>query len=204
MRSAILLAAVVLLSATQGYAQYLNDYNPYDYPIPDNAGSVCSDLLLSGAPAGAEITRVRVYYEIDHTCPGDLDVWLTYYDGGWHDYVLYNSGDLGCSPDDIVETRDNIHEWDGASPNQEWLLCARDEASGDVGQITFFELWVYYEVNQAPGTPYNEDPADGESGVSITTNLDWSCSDPDGDTVYYTVYIEKNDSPDNIIKNDQT
>ena len=60
--------------------------------------------------------------------------------------------------------------------------------------------------NHAPSIPSSEDPGDNTQGVSITTELDWSCSDPDsGDTVYYTVYFEKNDSsPDTIIKNDAT
>ena len=188
------------------FAETLNDYNPWDVAIPDNGAHVCSDLSLTGAPPGASISKVKVYYEIRHTCPGDLDVWLTtFYGGQWHDYYLYHAGDLGCSPDDIVETRDYLHEWDGASPNQVWYLCAKDRASADVGYIDFFELWVQYEVNSAPGEPYDEDPYDSEQGIPIAVDLDWRCSDPDGDTVYYTVYLERNDSsPDIIVKDDET
>ena len=184
------------------FAGTLNDYNAYNVSIPDNGGSVNSDLLLSGAPSNATITKVKVYYEIRHTYPWDLDIWLTtYYGGSWHDYFLYHQGDLG-SVDDIVETRDNIHAWDGASPNQTWYLVVRDRASGDIGYIDFFELWVEYESNSSPYTPTNADPYNGKTDVSINANLDWTCSDPDGDTVYYTVYFEKNDSsPDPTIKN---
>ena len=189
----------------ESYAETLNDYNPYNVNIPDNGSSVNSDLSLSGAPSGAVITKVKIYYEIRHTYPRDLDVWLTsYYDGGWHDYYLYHQGDLGSS-DDIVETRDNLHHWDGASPNQTWYLCVQDRVSGDIGYIDFFELWVTYEENAAPYTPSSPDPLNGASNVSRTTDLDWSCSDPNGDTVYYTVYFEKNDSsPNTIIKDDST
>jgi len=201
----LLVALGCALASKAAQAGVLNDYNPYNVDIPDNGPSVNSDLDLSGAPGDAEITRVKVYYEIRHTCPWDLDISLTaYYDGSWHDYFLYHQGDLSCS-DDVLETRDNIHVWDGASPNQTWYLVARDRASGDVGYIDFFELWVYYESNEPPNTPTNEDPDDGETNVSRTTDLDWTCSDPNGDTLYYTVYFEKNDSsPDNIIKNDAT
>ncbi len=204
----ILLSLILLGLLTlhnESYAETLNDYNPYNVNIPDNGSSVNSDLSLSGAPSGAVITKVKIYYEIRHTYPRDLDVWLTaYYDGGWHDYYLYHQGDLGSS-DDIVETRDNLHHWDGASPNQTWYLCVQDRVSGDVGYIDFFELWVDYSYNDAPNAPINENPYDGQSNVSSTTDLNWSCSDPDGDTVYYTVCLEKNDSsPDNIIKNDST
>lgn len=203
-----IILSVVLLSLFQStaYAQYLNDCNSYNVAIPDDGEQVCSDLLLSGASAGAEITQVRVYYEIAHSCPGDLHVWLTtYYDGSWHDYTLYEAGELGCAPDNIVDDRSNLHTWDGASPNQEWFLCCRDNESADVGYIDHFELWIYYDQNQPPGAPYDEDPQDGETGVSIFSNLDWRCSDPDDDSVYYTVYFEKNDStPNDVIKEDAT
>lgn len=187
------------------FAGVLNDYNPYNVLIPDNGASVNTDLLLSGAPSGAKITNVKVYYEIRHTYPGDLDVWLTtYYDGAWHDYWLYHNGDLGSS-DNIIETRDNIAAWNGASPNQTWYLSVRDRASGDTGYIDFFELWVTYEVNQSPSTPSSPVPSNSATNISRTVDLDWACSDPNGDTVYYTVYLEKNDSsPDSIVKNNAT
>ena len=201
--SVLPLLLALLLACGISKAGTLNDYNPYNVSIPDNGGSVNSDLLLSGAPGNATITKVKVYYEIRHTYPGDLDIWLTtYYDGAWHDYFLYHQGDLG-STDNVIETRDNIHTWDGASPNQTWYLTVRDKAGGDVGYIDFFELWVTYNV--PPDTPSNPGPSDGETGVSINADLDWSCTDPDGDTLYYTVYFEKNDStPDPTIKNDST
>ena len=139
----------------------LNDYNSYNVTIPEVGISVNSDLSLSGASSGASITNVKVYYEIRHTYPGDLDVWLTaYYDGSWHDHWLYHYGTLGSS-DDIVETRDNIHTFDGVSPNQTWYLSVRDRVSGDVGYIDFFEMWVTYELNEPPYTPYKEDTDNG-------------------------------------------
>jgi len=64
---------------------------------------------------------------------------------------------------------------------------------------------VAYRINNCPNPPSNPSPTDGVTNVSLDADLDWSCSDPDGDVLYYTVYFEKNDpSPDNIIKNDQT
>jgi hypothetical protein len=61
------------------------------------------------------------------------------------------------------------------------------------------------QSNHSPSAPSNPDPYHGKTNVSISTDLNCSCSDPDGDTVYYTIYLEKNDSsPDNVIKNDAT
>lgn len=201
-----LLIVAVALTASAAFAGTgtLNDYNPNNYNIPDAGSSVSSDLALSGAPSGATITKVKIYYEIRHPYSGDLKVWLTtYYGGAWHDFILKNRE--GGSADNIIETRDNLTTWNGASPNQTWYLVAQDMATGDIGYIDFFELWVTYSVNDPPNTPSSEDPSDGATGVSINADLDWSCSDPNSDTIYYTVYFEKNDSsPDVAIKTDQT
>ncbi|MBI3195811.1 MAG: PD40 domain-containing protein [Ignavibacteriae bacterium] len=195
---------VVAMPKTLTETGTLNDYNPHNYNIPDNGSSVNSDLLLTGAPANATITKIKIYYEIRHTFIGDLKVWLTaYYNGGWHDFILKNRE--GGSADDIVETRDNLTTWNGASPNQTWYLVVQDFATGDVGYIDFFELWVTYTYNVAPNTPSNEVPSDGANSVSVNSDLDWTASDPDGDVLYFTVYFEKNDAtPDIVIKNDAT
>ncbi len=170
----------------------LNDYNPYNVSIPNNGASVNSDLSLSGAPSSATISKVKVYYEIKHPRPSDLDVWLTCYDGGWQgDYFLHTQGS-STSVDRIAV--DNIHKWDGKNPNVTWYLVARDRVSGSTGYIDFFELWVTYSVNDPPNTPGSEDPDHGDTDVSRTTNLDWSCSDPNGDTLYYTCWLSKGNS----------
>jgi subtilisin-like proprotein convertase family protein len=124
----------------------ISGYNASNINIPDNTGgSANRTVVLSGAPGDATITKVKVYYEIRHTRPGDLDIWLTAeYDGGWHDYFLYSQGELGTA-DDVIETRDNLHAWDGASPNQTWYLATRDKVSGSTGYIDYFEIWIDYD-----------------------------------------------------------
>ena len=201
--AAIICAIALFIIPSVSIAAVLNDYNPWDVQIPDNGDSVNSDLSLSAAPTDAKITKVEVYYEIKHPRPSDLDVWLTCYDGGWQgDYFLHTQG--SSSSVDRINV-DNIHTWDGKSPNVTWYLVARDRVTSNVGYIDFFELWVTYEANEPPNTPYSPDPSNGASNVPVNSDLDWSCTDPNGDIVYYTVYFEKNDSsPDNIIKNDAT
>ena len=138
-----LVAVILATSCVVARAGTLNDYNPHDVDIPDAGSSVNSDLSLSGAPAGATITSVDVYYEIRHTSVGDLKVWLTsYYGGEWHDLILRDRE--GGASVDIEETQTGLSKWNGASPNQTWYLVAQDQASGDVGHIDFFELWVSY------------------------------------------------------------
>ena len=74
------------LIPTIAIAGVISDYNPWAIDIPDAGSSVNSDLDMSGAPEDAVISSIGVYFEIIHSNPGDLDIWLTtYYDGGWHD-----------------------------------------------------------------------------------------------------------------------
>ena len=144
----IMYTIAIFLIPSISIAAVLNDYNPWDVQIPDNGTAANSDLNLSGALSGSKITNVKIYYEITHSRPSDLDVWLTCYDNGWQgDYFLHT---LGSSTRVDSVTVDNIHTWDGQSPNVTWYLVARDSVSGRVGYINFFELWITYEVNNTP------------------------------------------------------
>jgi hypothetical protein len=60
--------------------------------------------------------------------------------------------------------------------------------------------------NQPPNKPSSPSPSNDATGVSPTTDLSWSCSDPDsGDTLTYDVYFEKDDStPDEKVSEGQS
>jgi hypothetical protein len=57
---------------------------------------------------------------------------------------------------------------------------------------------IYWEhgidKDTAPNAPYSPSPASGSSAIRLARDLFWSCTDPDGDTLTYDVYFEKNDS----------
>lgn len=200
------LSPLIIVSAQILSAGQLHDYNSYNIPIFDNCTIASSDLNLIGAPGNAKITNVKCYFEIYHDRHADLKIWLTtWYDGEWHDLILYNQGQLSSSGR-LKKSYYTLPKWNGAEANQEWFLSVKDCVTGNNGYIDHFELWVDYDSNGPPETPNYPNPTDGASGVSIDTNLDWgSSSDPDGDNVYYTVYFEKNDSnPDVVVKNDQS
>ena len=60
-------------------------------------------------------------------------------------------------------------------------------------------------TNTPPYEPSNPNPSNGASGVSVYTSLSWSGGDPDGETVYYDVYLEANDpTPDVMVSYHQT
>ena len=52
-----------------------------------------------------------------------------------------------------------------------------------------------------PYTPSNPDPEDGETDVSIYTNLSWTGGDPEGDNVTYDVYFGMFSPPQKVISN---
>ncbi len=85
--------------------------------------------------------------------------------------------------------------------------CDRDvdEGDGEGNNISYIGPFTVVDRNDPPRQPSNPVPSNGATGVSLTTGLNWSCSDPDGDTLYYTVYFEKGDSsPDNIVRSNFT
>jgi subtilisin-like proprotein convertase family protein len=152
------LAFFLLFSATSIHAGTLAGFNTANVNIPDPPGfQVSSPVVLSGAAAGSQVTSVDIYYEIRHPFSGDLKVWLTaFYNGAWHDFTLRNR--TGGSADDIVESRNSLTFWNGASPNQTWYLVAQDLASGDTGYIDYFQIAVNYSTSQPdlmPNQPAN-------------------------------------------------
>jgi hypothetical protein len=60
------------------------------------------------------------------------------------------------------------------------------------------------EINQPPDVPSNPSPDNGAVGVNPQPTLTWSGGDPDGDTVLYSVKVEKQNPPTSLWCNDIT
>ncbi len=50
-------------------------------------------------------------------------------------------------------------------------------------------------INTAPDIPNTPYPSDGATGVSTSTTLNWECSDPDGDSLTYYIYLSTSPDP---------
>ncbi|MBL7046411.1 MAG: hypothetical protein ISR95_02080, partial [Candidatus Marinimicrobia bacterium] len=89
-----------------------------------------------------------------------------------------------------------------AASNQEswtngWTYVPSSSSYTDCLGYPAYRIRVYVQQpNNPPNQPYNEDPYDGEQNVSINHDLDWSCSDPDGDNLDYYVYFGTDPTPD--------
>ena len=49
--------------------------------------------------------------------------------------------------------------------------------------------------NQPPALPSNPSPANGASGLDRDFQLDWECSDPDGDSLTFDIYLGLSPDP---------
>ncbi|MFI5253191.1 MAG: FISUMP domain-containing protein [Bacteroidota bacterium] len=58
--------------------------------------------------------------------------------------------------------------------------------------------------NQPPTQPSNPNPGNGATGISTSTILSWSCSDPENDTLVYDVYFGTDNPPATKISSGQT
>ncbi|MFH1101174.1 MAG: right-handed parallel beta-helix repeat-containing protein [Methanobacteriota archaeon] len=59
-------------------------------------------------------------------------------------------------------------------------------------------------IGDSPNLPDNPSPPSGTTDVLFYTYLSWTCDNPDGDTLFYDVYLEAEDeSPDRLVSPDQ-
>ena len=73
-----------------------------------------------------------------------------------------------------------------------WKIVAWDGQ----GASTSGPIWSFTtRGNDAPYTPSDPDPEDGETDVYINTDLSWTGGDPDGDSVIYDVYLGEDCPP---------
>lgn len=73
-----------------------------------------------------------------------------------------------------------------------WRVVARDPG----GLETSSSTWTFTtRLNQPPAAPSNPAPADNSTNHGSDVTLQWQCSDPEGQTITYDVYLGASNPP---------
>lgn len=85
-------------------------------------------------------------------------------------------------------------EKDGLLTNFEGVVL-----EGGLTVNVVFEMDVATANNKAPNTPVLSTPADNAEAVSLNAQFNWSGSDPENDTLEYTLTLKNNENNDELI-----
>ncbi len=113
----------------------------------------------------------------------NVKYWFDWGDGensGWTNY--YNSGESGCAS----------HSWDEPGDYQV-KAKAKDEFGAESGWST--PVLYVHMANRAPDMPSNPNPENYDDWIDINADLSWECSDPDGDSLCYDIYLGTTNPP---------
>ena len=76
-----------------------------------------------------------------------------------------------------------------------------DDDEGYSINVTIQNATLKVVVNHPPDKPTNPNPSDDATGVSRTTDLSWTCSDPDEDNLTYDIYFGSSTNPPKVSAN---
>jgi subtilisin-like proprotein convertase family protein len=142
LRGSLLL--ILLFICSQATAAYEYGSNGTNVEIPDGTGEWEYSIIdISGAPAGAVVTGVDVYYRIVHNYAGDLKVDLEVQNSNKNYNLRNREGGVEDNPSDTVT---GISAFNGLAVNRKWYLYASDWENIDAGEIDSWWIKVYYDT----------------------------------------------------------
>jgi len=72
-----------------------------------------------------------------------------------------------------------------------WKIVAKDNRGGE----TEGPVWSFTTLNNSPTTPTYLSPINAVTGLEIPVTLSWECSDTDGDSLSYDIYLGISTTP---------
>ncbi|MBM3130190.1 MAG: hypothetical protein FJ009_16390 [Chloroflexi bacterium] len=134
---------------------------PAALPIPDTGAWLEKTITIADAPTNAQVTDVRLKYQIQHAAPEQLEVRLLHKPSG-RTYTVWDNQKATASTG--AQTVSNITAFNGVGANGEWVLQVRDTVAGTSGTLEGFSVRPNYPYqgtplrvvgDGAPGTPLN-------------------------------------------------
>ncbi|MCF8268263.1 MAG: carboxypeptidase regulatory-like domain-containing protein, partial [Ignavibacteriales bacterium] len=74
----------------------------------------------------------------------------------------------------------------------------------EAGKTSVADIKLKQQINNAPNPPEVITPEDSSTGIGTTLTLSWTCTDPDGDSLFFDVYFGKSNPPATIISQNQS
>jgi len=140
----------------------------------------------------------------NHATDIDIDVDLSWIGGDPDpgDTVTYDVYYGTTNPPSLVINNQTSTTYDPGTMEYNsqyyWKIVSWDDY-GESTEGPFWDFTTIDEPNNPPYTPSIPDPEDGETDVTITTDLFWTGGDPDaGDTVTYDVYFGSSNPPPQV------
>lgn len=162
----LLAAGILLQVSTAAFAGSVSGSNTGNVSIPDAGGYVSSTIVISGAPVGAVVTGIDVYFKCVHPYGSDLTVDLNADStGSLGNYRLWNR-ETGVNP---TRTTTGISTFNGLSVNRTWYLYAKDWVAQDSGYIDEWTITVYYADASPTISSVSPNPLTGANTASTLT-----------------------------------
>ncbi len=142
-----------------------------------------------------------------------------------YNYLMYDIRNLGeytyktwdLSIKWVAEEQTNITlSWDTEQINEsnyDSIVLDYGDSTIDMSQTstydflaendTEYNFQIIATYNNPPDEPSNPIPADEVIDVGIDTDLEWVCSDDDGDDILYDVYLDTNNPPMILVSDNQ-
>src|ERR1035437_8059780 len=157
---------IILMYVSVGRGASVTGSNTGNVTIPDAGGYVSSTITISGAPAGAVVTGIDVYFKCVHAYGSDLTVDLNADStGSLGNYRLWNR-ESGANP---TRTTTGISTFNGLSVNRTWYLYAKDWVALDSGYIDEWTITIYYSVAGPTITSVSPNPVTGANTTQTLT-----------------------------------
>ncbi len=182
------------------------EYEPSYYDdFPDAFGNLWEHATQSGSSVSylvgnekdqillAHVTSIKIvkpssdYWDIFTAICSSSGLEYSILDGDTGDIII-----SGIEPGDLPYSLSSV-----TASSLRLMATFERPTPSNTPEIDYWSVnWI---VNNPPNAPNNPDPYDGETGVSVDTDLSWSCSDPDGDSLTYDVYFGTSNPPPKII-----
>ena len=148
-----------------------------------------ADYITVTQPNGGETWQMGTSYNITWSDNISSNVKIDLYKSGTYNREIEDStpsnGTYSWSiPTDLTESSD-----------YKIKITSTSDSSVNDQSNNYFTIEEEPQVNEPPDQPSNPSPSDNAPCVSTSTNLSWTCSDPDGDPLTYDVYFGTSSSP---------